>query len=85
MKHPQGQGRPSFCWYYKKFVDPAHDCNRGWDVKYRGIAQTSWDKLRLIYEKPSDIDLFTVGLAQLPHPNIGEGLTGKVFQDLKGM
>ena len=39
-----------------------------------------WAQLETIYEKPSDIDLFTGGIAQA---NNG-GLTGKVFSAVKG-
>ena len=38
------------------------------------------DKLKEIYECPSDIDLFTGGLAQDPPSH---GLTGKVFLEMK--
>ena len=45
----------------------------------RGIPDDVWNKLQLIYECPSDIDLFTAGIAQLPEEN---SQLGKVFQKM---
>jgi hypothetical protein len=49
-------------------------------ICYSGISVEKWNKLKTLYQKPSDIDLFTGGLAQDAY---GSGLTGKVFQNMK--
>ena len=80
IQRARDHGIPGFCCYYNLYVDSSFNCNSGWDKKYDGISQSNWDLLKKIYAKPSDIDLFTGGLAQ--DPNNG-GLTGKVFQQMK--
>ena len=74
-------GFPGFCCYYKLHQDPNFDCNSGWDKKYDGFSDNDWTQLQSVYAKPSDIDLFTGGLMQKP---FNGGLTGKVFNEMKG-
>ena len=74
-------GFPGFCCYYKLHQDPNFDCNSGWDKKYDDFSDSDWAELQSVYEKPSDIDLFTGGLMQKP---FNGGLTGKVFNEMKG-
>ena len=74
-------GFPGFCCYYKLHQDPNFDCNSGWDKKYDDFSDSDWTELQSVYDKPSDIDLFTGGLMQKP---FNGGLTGKVFNEMKG-
>ena len=74
-------GFPGFCCYYKLHQDPNFDCNSGWDKKYDDFSDSDWAELQSVYDKPSDIDLFTGGLMQKP---FNGGLTGKVFNKMKG-
>lgn len=83
IQRGRDHGLPGFCCYYQMYDDPSHDCNQGWDRRYHRISPENWELLKTLYNKPSDIDLFTGGLAQDPDTNIG-GLTGKVFQAMKG-
>merc|ERR1712241_1115059 len=80
IQRGRDHGIPGFCCYYQLFVDSNFNCNDGWNDRYDDISQDNWSLLRDIYDRPSDIDLFTGGLAQ--EPNNG-GLTGRVFQQMK--
>jgi len=80
IQRGRDHGIPGFCCYYNLIVDSSFDCDSGWDKRYDDISQENWELLRTIYDKPSDIDIFTGGLAQDPHNG---GLTGQVFQQLK--
>ena len=80
IQRGRDHGIPGFCCYYQLYVDSNFDCGDGWNDRYDDISQDSWNLLRDIYDRPSDIDLFTGGLAQ--EPNNG-GLTGQVFQAMK--
>ena len=66
---------------HKLYDDNKVDCSSDWSKKYRDFSTDAWNQLQSIYSKPSDIDLFTGGLAQGPHNG---GLTGKVFNLMKG-
>ena len=46
---------------------------------FRGIPEDIWDLMGEVYECPSDIDLFTGGIAQLPSDN---SHLGKVFKEM---
>ena len=81
IQRGRDHGLPGFCCYYKLYHDGSVDCNDGWSKKYKGFSTDAWTQLQSIYTKPSDIDLFTGGLAQDPHK---DGLTGKVFNKMKG-
>ena len=80
IQRGRDHGIPGFCCYYNLIVDSSFDCDSGWDKRYDDVSQENWELLRTIYDKPSDIDIFTGGLAQDPHNG---GLTGQVFQQLK--
>ena len=80
IQRGRDHGIPGFCCYYQLYVDSNFDCDDGWNDRYDDISQDNWSLLRDIYDRPSDIDLFTGGLAQ--EPNNG-GLTGRVFQQMK--
>ena len=80
IQRGRDHGIPGFCCYYNLIVDSSFDCDSGWDKRYDDISQENWELLRTIYDKPSDIDIFTGGLAQEP---FNGGLTGEVFQQLK--
>lgn len=77
-------GLPSFCCYYQLYDDNKHDCSDGWEKRYNHFSQDDWALLQTIYTHPNDIDLFTGGLAQKPEGD-SYGLTGKVFNAMKGM
>ena len=81
IQRARDHGIPGFCCYYKLHQDPDLDCNSGWDKKYDGFSDNDWTQLQSVYAKPSDIDLFTGGLMQKP---FNGGLTGKVFNEMKG-
>ena len=76
IQRGRDHGLPGFCCYYQKYDDTNHDCNDGWNRKYRGISDADWKLLQTIYDHPADIDLFTGALAQDPYRG---ALTGKVF------
>ena len=80
IQRGRDHGLPGYCCYYNLHVDKNFNCNNGWDKRYNGISQTNWNLLKTIYKNPSDIDVFTGGLAQDPHNG---GLTGQVFQKMK--
>ena len=80
IQRGRDHGIPGFCCYYQLFVDSNFNCDDGWENRYNDISQANWNLLRTIYDKPSDIDIFTGGLAQEP---FNGGLTGEVFQQLK--
>ena len=80
IQRGRDHGIPGFCCYYNRHVDKFFNCNNGWDKKYEGISENNWNLLQTIYKKPSDIDIFTGGLAQEPHNG---GVTGQVFQKMK--
>merc|ERR1712156_1250090 len=80
IQRGRDHGIPGFCCYYQLYVDSDFDCDEGWNDRYDDISQDNWSLLRDIYDRPSDIDLFTGGLAQ--EPNNG-ALTGVVFQQMK--
>jgi peroxidase len=80
IQRGRDHGIPGFCCYYQLHVDSNFDCDEGWNNKYEGISQDNWNLLRTIHARPSDIDLWTGGLAQ--DPNNG-GLTGEVLQQMK--
>jgi peroxidase len=80
IQRGRDHGIPGFCCYYKKYDNGDQDCSHGWNDRYRGISEGNWHLLQTLYEKPSDIDLFTGGLAQ---DAFDGGLTGKVFQKMK--
>ena len=89
-------GLPGFCCYYKLHQDPNFDCNNGWDDRYEDFSVEDWKELETVYAKPSDIDLFAGGLMQKPVgvlnadgklkavAELDQGLTGKVFNAMKG-
>lgn len=52
-----------------------------WKKAPREITSGNWKKLRGLYEHPSDVDLFTAGLAEKP---VSGGLTGPTFACIKG-
>ena len=81
IQRGRDHGLPEFCCYYRKYHDPNFNCHQGWNVKYDGFSDDDWSKLETIYEKPSDIDLFTGGLAQAPSNG---AMTGSVFSNMKG-
>ena len=81
IQRGRDHGLPGFCCYYKLYDDNKVDCDGDWSKKYRDFSTDVWNQLQSIYSKPSDIDLFTGGLAQGPHNG---GLTGKVFNAMKG-
>ena len=81
LQRGRDHGLPGFCCYYKKYDDTNANCNDDWSEKYRGFSTDAWTQLQSIYAKPSDIDLFTGGIAQDPYRG---GLTGKVFNKMKG-
>ena len=70
---------PGFCCYYRYHEDSNFDCAQGWDTRYNSISPENWQQLQTIYDCPSDIDLFTGGLAQEAYNG---GLTGKVFLEM---
>ena len=80
IQRGRDHGIPGFCCYYQLFVDSNFNCDDGWENRYNDISQANWNLLRTIYDKPSDIDIFTGGLAQGP---FNGGLTGQVFLQLK--
>lgn len=80
IQRGRDHGLPGFCCYYKLYHDKNVNCNSDWSKKYRDFSTDAWNQLQTIYGKPSDIDLFTGGLAQDPHNG---GLTGKVFNAMK--
>jgi len=80
LQRGRDHGLPGFCCYYKKYDDTNANCNDDWSEKYRGFSTDAWTQLQSIYAKPSDIDLFTGGIAQDPYKG---GLTGKVFNKMK--
>merc|ERR1719219_444341 len=67
IQRGRDHGLPGFCCYYKLYHDGNVDCNDGWSKKYKGFSTDIWTQLQSIYTKPSDIDLFTGGLAQDPY------------------
>ena len=72
-------GLPGFCAYYRRFQDQSHDCTQGWETKYVGIPDDTWAQMQQVYDHPSDIDLFTAGIAQENEP---QSQLGKVFQGM---
>ena len=80
IQRGRDHGLPGYCCYYNLHVDKNFNCNNGWDKRYNTISQTNWNLLKTIYKTPSDIDVFTGGLAEDPHNG---GLTGQVFQKMK--
>ena len=80
IQRGRDHGIPGFCCYYQLYVDENFDCNDGWNRQYDGFSQENWNLLSTIYDRPSDIDIFTGGLGQEPHNG---GLTGEVFQEMK--
>ena len=80
IQRGRDHGLPGYCCYYNLHVDKNFNCNNGWDKRYNTISQTNWNLLKTIYKTPSDIDVFTGGLAEYPHNG---GLTGQVFQKMK--
>ena len=80
IQRGRDHGIPGFCCYYQLHVDSNFDCDKGWNDKYEGISQDNWNLLRTIHARPSDIDLWTGGLAQDP---FNGGLTGQVLQQMK--
>ena len=80
IQRGRDHGIHGFCCYYKMFVDPSFNCKKGWDEKYQGISDSSWDALEQIYNCPNDIDLFVGGFAQMPHNG---GITGQVLNQMK--
>ena len=70
-------GLPGFCCYYRKFQDPDFDCKSGWETKYEGMSNDIWTKMQEVYDHPSDIDLFTGGIAQQAKD---QSQLGKVFK-----
>ena len=76
IQRGRDHGLPGFCCYYQKYDDTNHNCNDGWNKKYKGISDADWELLQTIYDHPADIDLFTGALAQDPYRG---ALTGKVF------
>ena len=81
IQRGRDHGLPGFCCYYKLYQDQSFDCNNDWSKRYEGFSTEDWAQLETIYEKPSDIDLFTGGIAQAAHNG---GLAGKVFTAIKG-
>ena len=84
IQRGRDHGLPSFCCYYQLYDDDKHDCSDGWEKRYHYFSQDDWALLQTIYTDPNDIDLFTGGLAQKPEGD-SYGLTGKVFNAMKGM
>ena len=84
IQRGRDHGLPGFCCYYQKYQDNNYDCSKSWKDAKRmdDIDQDSWDLLSTIYDAPNDIDLFTGGLAQAGYNG---GLTGKIFNDMKGI
>ena len=80
IQRGRDHGIPGFCCYYQLHVDSNFNCDLGWDKRYDDISQSNWELLSTIYDKPSDIDIFTGGLAQEP---FNGGLTGRVLQQIK--
>jgi len=80
IQRGRDHGIPGFCCYYQLHVDSNFDCDKGWNNKYKGISQDNWNLLRTIHTRPSDIDLWTGGLAQ---DSFNGGLTGQVLQQMK--
>merc|ERR1711962_926033 len=76
IQRARDHGLPGFCCYYKLYDDENFDCTSDWSKRYNSFSPEDWALLQSIYEKPSDIDLFTGGLAQKP---LNGGLLGKVF------
>ena len=81
IQRARDHGLPGFCCYYKLYDDENFDCTSDWSKRYNGFSPEDWALLQSIYEKPSDIDLFTGGLAQKP---LNGGLLGKVFNRMLG-
>lgn len=81
IQRGRDHGMAGFCCYYRIFVDPRFDCNSGWERRYQGISQESWNILRTVYKRPSDIDLFVGGFAQAA---FNGGLTGEVILKMNG-
>ena len=48
-----------------------------WETVPDEIKASDWEKLSEIYDHPSDIDLFTAGMAEIPH---GGGIVGRTFE-----
>ena len=80
IQRGRDHGIPGFCCYYQLYVDSNFDCDKGWNNQFKDISSDNWNLLRTIYARPSDIDLWTGGLAQDP---FNGGLTGQVLQQMK--
>ena len=76
LQRGRDHGLPGFCCFYRRFQAKGFDCTKGWEVQYEGIPDDVWAKLQQVYNHPSDIDLFTGGIAQLSG---GKGQLGGVF------
>ena len=81
IQRGRDHGLPGFCCYYKVYEDENFDCTNGWSEMYNGFSLENWALLQSIYEKPSDIDLFTGGLTQEAQD---DSLIGNVFNQMIG-
>ena len=81
LQRGRDHGLPGFCCYYKVYEDENFDCTNGWSERYNGFSLENWALLQSIYEKPSDIDVFTGGLAQEAQD---DSLIGNVFNQMIG-
>ncbi len=66
---------------WRRFCDMDEVCSFDDDAPPQ-ITQDNWDRLAALYESPSDIDLFTAGLAEIP---VNGGLTGPTFNCIKAI
>ena len=80
IQRGRDHGIPGFCCYLQLWDDSSVNCNDDWNKKYNDISDDAWTALQSVYEKPSDIDLFTGGMAQAA---FNGGVTGKVFNKQK--